>query len=125
MSVRRSVVADLPIPEEVFLHSPDLFLGLVLPFLTEVAIIETSQTAYVFHGQNVGLYRSSAVNRSMYQQQMEYIRRFAEERFGVHFVRYGGRGLYGPVARRGDVGHGGSEVHGRPGGHGTGACPRR
>lgn len=94
-SVRRAVVADLHIPEEVFLHSPDLFLGLVLPFLTEVAIIESSQTAYVFHGQNVGLYRSSAVNRSMYQQQMECIRGFAEEHFGVHFVRYGGHGMYG------------------------------
>jgi glycosyltransferase involved in cell wall biosynthesis len=98
MSVRRTVVADLQIPEGVFLHSPDLFLGLVLPFLAEVAIIESSHTAYVFHGQNVGLYRSSAVNRSMYQQQMECIRRYAEERFGVHFVRYGGRGLYGASA---------------------------
>jgi glycosyltransferase involved in cell wall biosynthesis len=99
MSVRRTVVADLQIPEGVFLHSPDLFLGLVLPFLAEVAIIESSHTAYVFHGQNVGLYRSSAVNRSMYQQQMECIRRYAEERFGVHFVRYGGRGLYGASER--------------------------
>ncbi len=99
MSVRRAVVADLRVPEGIFLHSPDLFLGLVLPFLAEVAIIESSQTAYVFHGRNVGLYRSSAVNRSMYQQQMECIRGFAEERFGVHFVRYGGRGLYRASAR--------------------------
>ncbi|HEY8684898.1 MAG TPA: glycosyltransferase family 2 protein [Chloroflexota bacterium] len=126
MSVRRSVVGDLHIPEEIFLHSPDLFLGLVLPFLTEVSIIESSQTAYVFHGQNVGLYRSSAVNRSMYQQQMECIRGFAEERFGVHFVRYGGRGIYGasatesPLPLRGtatDAKHGSrdNDVHGRLG----------
>jgi glycosyltransferase involved in cell wall biosynthesis len=108
LSVRRTVVADLQIPEEVFLHSPDLFLGLVLPFLAEVAIIESSHTAYVFHGENVGLYRSSAVNRSMYQRQMECIRRYAEERFGVHFVRYGGRGLYGDSATESPMPQGGA-----------------
>jgi glycosyltransferase involved in cell wall biosynthesis len=134
MSVRRTVVSDLPIPESVFLHSPDLFLGLVLPFLAEVAIIDSSQTAYVFHGQNVGLYRSSAVNRSMYQQQMECIRRYAEERFGVHFVCYGGHGLYGASAteRRatvdasgGNVGNRDDQMRGCTGGQARGPAPTR
>jgi glycosyltransferase involved in cell wall biosynthesis len=95
MAVRRSVVADLQVPEDVFPHSPDLFLGLVLPFLTEVAMIETAATAYVYHGDNVGLFRSSAVNRAMYARQMAYIRAYVEERFGVSFLRYGGRSIYG------------------------------
>jgi glycosyltransferase involved in cell wall biosynthesis len=94
MSVRRSVVADLAIPEDVFHHSPDLFLGLVLPFLAEVAIIETPATAYVYHGQNVGLFRSSSVNRAMHDRQMDFIRRFIEERFKVQFLRYAGRSMY-------------------------------
>lgn len=96
ISVRRSVVADHQVPEDVFPHSPDLFLGLVLPFMTEVAIVETSGTAYVYHGENVGLFRSSALNRALYKQQMDYIRRFVEEHFAVHFLRYGGRSIYGP-----------------------------
>jgi hypothetical protein len=95
MSVRRSVVADLPVPEDVFPHSPDLFLGLVLPFLTEVAIVEAAATAYVYHGDNLGLFRSSAVNRATYERQMAYIRHVVEERFGVRFLRYGGRSIYG------------------------------
>jgi glycosyltransferase involved in cell wall biosynthesis len=95
MSVRRSVVADLPVPEDVFIHSVDLFLGLVLPFLAEVAIVDTAATAYVYHGENVGLFRSSAANRAIHKRQMEYIRHYVEERFGVQFLRYGGRSIYG------------------------------
>jgi glycosyltransferase involved in cell wall biosynthesis len=96
MSVRRSLVANLTVPEDVFTHSPDLFLGLVLPFLAEVAIIETPATAYVYHGENVGLFRSSAQNRTMYERQMGCIRQYVREQFGAHFVRYGGRSIYGP-----------------------------
>ncbi|MBV9282479.1 MAG: glycosyltransferase family 2 protein [Chloroflexi bacterium] len=96
MSVRRSVMDGLEVPEDVFPHSPDLFLGLVLPFLTEVAIIETAITAYVYHGDNVGLFRSSAANRATYERQMDYIRRYVEGRFGVRFLRYCGRSIYGP-----------------------------
>jgi hypothetical protein len=96
MSVRRSIVAGLEVPEVLFPHSPDLFLGLVLPFLAEVAIIEAALTAYVYHGDNVGLFRSSAANRATYERQMDYIRRFVEERFGVQFLRYCGRSIYGP-----------------------------
>jgi glycosyltransferase involved in cell wall biosynthesis len=96
MSVRRSVVANLTVPEDVFTHSPDLFLGLVMPFLAEVAIIETPVTAYVYHGENVGLFRSSTQNRAMYERQMSCIRQFVREQFGAHFVRYGGRSIYGP-----------------------------
>jgi glycosyltransferase involved in cell wall biosynthesis len=94
MSIRRAITADLTVPEDAFLHSPDLFLGLVLPFLTRVDIIPSPATAYVYHGENVGLFRSSALNQSMYRRQMDYIRFEVEERFGVHFVRYCGRSLY-------------------------------
>ena len=94
MAVRRSVVANLQVPEEVFPRSVDLFLGLVLPFLAEVAIIETAATAYVYHGENMELFRSSAVNRAMHERQMDYIRHVVEERFGVHFLRYCGRSIY-------------------------------
>jgi glycosyltransferase involved in cell wall biosynthesis len=96
MSVRRSLVANLTVPEDVFTHSPDLFLGLVLPFMAEVAIIETPATAYVYHGENVGLFRSSTQNRAMYERQMSCIRQCVREQFGAHFVRYGGRSIYGP-----------------------------
>lgn len=95
MSIRRSRWQELTIPEDVFPHSPDLFLGLTLPFLTEVAIIETAATAYVYHGANVGLFRSSERNRALYARQLACCRRFVEERRGVHFVRYGGRSIYG------------------------------
>jgi hypothetical protein len=82
--------------DDVFPRSPDLFLGLVLPFLTEVAIIEATLTAYVYHGDNVGLFRSSAANRATYERQMDFIRRYVEGRFGVRFLRYCGRSIYGP-----------------------------
>lgn len=97
MSVRRSVVEELALPAAVFPHSPDLFLGLVLPFLTEVGIVETLATAYVFHGKNVGLFRSSAANRALFQEQMRCIRRVLQERFGERVMHYSGRGLYGPA----------------------------
>jgi glycosyltransferase involved in cell wall biosynthesis len=96
MSVRRSLVANLMVPEDVFTHSPDLFLGLVLPFMAEVAIVEMPATAYVYHGENVGLFRSSAQNRAMYQRQMSCIRQRVREQFGAHFVNYSGRSIYGP-----------------------------
>jgi glycosyltransferase involved in cell wall biosynthesis len=94
MSIRRAITAGLTVPEDVFLHSPDLFLGLVLPFLTKVDIIQSPATAHVYHGENVGLFRSSALNQSMYRRQMDYIRREMEKRFGVHFVRCCGRSIY-------------------------------
>lgn len=96
MSLRRSIMAELAVPEDVFPHSPDLFLGLVLPFVTRVAIVESRVTAYVYHGDNVGLFRSSAANRATYERQMAYIRRFVEERCGARFLPYYGRSIYGP-----------------------------
>jgi glycosyltransferase involved in cell wall biosynthesis len=96
MSVRRRVVTELRVPDDRFRHSPDLFLGLVLPFMTDVAIVESPQTAYVYHGDNVGLFRSSAENRALYARQMECIRHVIEERFAVSVPAYGGRGIYGP-----------------------------
>lgn len=96
MSVRRRLLVGLEVPEDDFRHSPDLFLGLVLPFMTEVAIVEMPATAYVFHGNNVGLFRSSAENQALYARQLNCIRRFVEEHFPVHFVDYRGRAIYGP-----------------------------
>jgi glycosyltransferase involved in cell wall biosynthesis len=104
ISIRRSVAAQLTIPEDIFPHSPDLFLGLVLPFLTDVSIVETPSTAYVFHGENVGLFRSSATNRAIHARQMEYIRSYLEESVGVHFLDYFGRSIYGP-GKEPPVGH--------------------
>lgn len=97
ISVRRRIVAELELPEDIFRHSPDLFLGLVLPFMTEVAIVETPGTAYVYHGANVGLFRSSAANRALYRRQVAHIRHVIEERFGARFLDYGGRSIYGPA----------------------------
>lgn len=96
ISLRRDVVVDLRVPEDPFLHSPDLFLGLVLPFMTDVVIVEAVETAYVYHGENVGLFRSSAANRALFARQMDCIRRFIEERFAVRFPDYCGRSIYGP-----------------------------
>lgn len=95
MSVRRSAVCDLTVPEDVFPHSPDLFLGLVLPFMTDVAIVETPVTGYVFHGENIGLFQSSARNREIYGLQMDCIRRYIEARFRRRFLTYCGRSMYG------------------------------
>jgi glycosyltransferase involved in cell wall biosynthesis len=97
MSIRRSLLNNLEIPEDVFPHSPDLFLGLVLPFMSNVAIVPEVSTAYVYHGANLGLFRSSPVNRAMYARQLDYIRRFVEETCGVRFLRYAGRSVYGPA----------------------------
>jgi hypothetical protein len=94
MTVRRSAVKGLKIPEEEFRLSPDLFLGLVLPFRTDVAVIERPLTGYVYHGGNVGLFRSSAANQRMFQRQMGVVGRFLEEHHGVERLQYFGRGLY-------------------------------
>lgn len=94
MSIRRSVMNDLEIPQDVFPHSPDLFLGIVLPFLTPVEVIEKPLTAYVFHGENVGLFRSSASNRETFERQMAYLRNLAQDRFGVRFHSCLGRSVY-------------------------------
>lgn len=96
MSVRRALMADFEVPEDLFRLSADLFLGLVLPFRTRVTIVETPATAYVYHGENMELFRPSAENRATYQRQMAYIQAFVEERFEVHFPRYCGRSIYGP-----------------------------
>jgi glycosyltransferase involved in cell wall biosynthesis len=114
MSLRRSVVegtqegnaghppgVPLRVPEDVFLHSPDLFLSIVLPFMAEVRILPSPLTAYVFHGQNVGLYRSLRLNREMHKQQVAYVRRYVQDRFGKRFVTYLGRSVYGPEADAG------------------------
>jgi hypothetical protein len=101
MSVRRRLVIDLLVPEEPFRHSPDLFLGLVLPFMTDVAIVESPQTAYVYHGHNVGLFRTSAANRELHARQMDCIRRYVENGFSVTFLDYGGRSIYGPRPGKG------------------------
>ena len=86
----------LQVPEDVFVHSPDLFLSIILPFVAEVRLIESPLTAYVFHGRNVGLYRPSPLNREIYRRQVAYVRRYVEERFGKRFVTYFGRSVYGP-----------------------------
>jgi glycosyltransferase involved in cell wall biosynthesis len=86
----------LQVPEDVFVHSPDLFLSIILPFVAEVRVIESPLTAYVFHGRNVGLYRPSPLNREIYRRQVAYVRRYIEERFGKRFVTYFGRSVYGP-----------------------------
>ena len=96
ISLRRAVVRDLTIPEDLFPHSPDLYLGLVLPFATDVAVLERPATAYVYHGANVGLFRSSADNREIYRRQLDYIRSYVESIHGERFLTYGGRNIFGP-----------------------------
>jgi glycosyltransferase involved in cell wall biosynthesis len=96
MSVRTSVAGELHVPEDIFPHSADLFLGMVLPFMAGVRIIDTVLTAYVFHGDNLVLFRSSPANRELLTVQLDCVRRHIEERFGRRFVTYFGRGLYGP-----------------------------
>jgi glycosyltransferase involved in cell wall biosynthesis len=97
MSIRKTVVEGIQqVPEDVFVHSPDLYLSIILPFVAEVRVIESPLTAYVFHGQNVGLYRPSPLNREIYQRQVAYVRRYVEERFGKRFVTYFERSVYGP-----------------------------
>jgi glycosyltransferase involved in cell wall biosynthesis len=96
MSLRTSVAEHLETPEDVFPHSADLFLGMVLPFMAEVRIIETVLTAYVFHGENLVLFRSIPANRELLTRQLRYVRRYVEDRFGHRFVTYFGQNLYGP-----------------------------
>jgi glycosyltransferase involved in cell wall biosynthesis len=95
ISLRRPLLGDLQIPEEIFPQSPDVFLGLVLPFMTRVAVVDTPLTGYVYHGDNVGLFRASARNRQMQEHQEEYVRRYIEERFDRRFITYRGRSVYG------------------------------
>jgi glycosyltransferase involved in cell wall biosynthesis len=98
MSLRKSVADVLQVPEDVFPHSADLFMGIVLPFMAEVRVIETVLTAYVFHGENLVLFRSSPANRELLKRQLACVRRYVEDRFGRRFVTYFGRNVYGPKA---------------------------
>jgi glycosyltransferase involved in cell wall biosynthesis len=98
MSLRKTVVEALVVPEDVFPHSADIFLGMVVPFMAEVSLIRTALTAYVFHGENLVLFRSSPANRELLTQQLACVRRYVEERYGRRFVTYFGRSLYGPEA---------------------------
>jgi hypothetical protein len=95
ISVRRTLMPYLIVPEDVFLHSPDLYLGATLPFVTGVALLEPPVTAYVYHGENVGLFRSSTRNREMHQRQMAYLRSILEQRFGCCVATYFGHGVFG------------------------------
>ena len=95
MSLRKTVAEGLVVPEDLFPHSADIFLGIVLPFLAEVQVIETVLTAYVFHGENLVLFRSDPANRELLKRQLACVRRYIEERCGRRFVTYFGRSLYG------------------------------
>jgi glycosyltransferase involved in cell wall biosynthesis len=94
MSIRREVAQGVRIPEKEFPHSPDLFLGLVLPFVTGIEIVATPMTGYVYHGANLGLFRSSAANRALYRKQLDVCRRHVEKEHGKRFLSYAGRGIY-------------------------------
>lgn len=96
MSIRRRVADHLEIPEDVYAHSADLFLGMILPFMAGVKLIATVLTAYVFHGENLVLFQSSEANRELLRQQLAYVRRYVEDHFDQRFVTYFGRSLYGP-----------------------------
>jgi glycosyltransferase involved in cell wall biosynthesis len=98
MSLHKSAAERLEVPEDLFHHSADLFLGIVLPFMAEVRLIDTALTAYVFHGENLVLFRSSPANRELLKRQLAYVRRYVEDRFGKRFVTYFGRNVYGPEA---------------------------
>jgi hypothetical protein len=95
MSLRREVAHNITIPDAEFPHSPDLFLALVLPFMTGIEIVERPLTGYVYHGDNVGLFRSSAANRALYKRQLATCRRCIETEHGRRFVCYAGRSMYG------------------------------
>jgi glycosyltransferase involved in cell wall biosynthesis len=93
-SMRRSVAERLGLPDNA--APSDVFVGLVLPYLAEVAVVAEAGTAYVFHGGNEALFRSSEHNRRAHAKQMALTRRYIEERFGVRFVSYLGRSIYDP-----------------------------
>jgi glycosyltransferase involved in cell wall biosynthesis len=95
MTVRRSVVANLIIPERAFPRHPDVFLYLVLPFMTPVSVVESPHSAYVYHGDNMQLFRSSPGNLETQLREMVCARQYIEERFGVRFLTYLGRSIYG------------------------------
>jgi hypothetical protein len=95
LAVRRSLLTTLRIPEEVAKYHADLFLYLVLPFMTAVEVVATSHAAYVHHGANAELFRSSRESRESQARELAYARRYVEEHFGVRFLTYLGRGMYG------------------------------
>jgi len=97
MSLRKSVLAGLEVPEATFRICPDYFLTSVLPLITHVGVVESSQSTWVFHGGNHGLYNRSfeMEHARLTRHYHAAIRQFAETRLGKHFVTYLGRSGYG------------------------------
>lgn len=105
MSFRRSVVQALEIPEDVFPTSPDVFLGSVLPLLTDAALVDRPLGAWVLHGRNQFLVNPEGPYPGFRERSKECVRRFGEERLGRRFVTYLGCGGYGlPEDRKGPLG---------------------
>jgi glycosyltransferase involved in cell wall biosynthesis len=91
MSIRRSVVTPIVIPEDVFRVSADFFLATILPLLTEVGIVRDSSSAWVAHGANSLLLNPSGPSADLNRSHREAIVRYVENELGEHLVTYLGR----------------------------------
>lgn len=96
ISLRKSVIGDLQIPEEDFRLYTDYFLLSIVPLVTEVGLIETPLSAWVLHGDN-----------NIFREPQKYaaranisIREYAANRLNKRFVTYLGRSDYGVDSAR-------------------------
>jgi glycosyltransferase involved in cell wall biosynthesis len=91
ISLRRSVVGDIEIPEEPFHVSADYFLGNILPLLTEVGAVHESLSAWVSHGTNALLSNPGGSSPELNRQHRAAIFDYAQTNLNKHFLTYLGR----------------------------------
>ena len=87
ISGRRSLLLTLPIPEDRFRVSADFYYLALLPLITRVGVVESSQHAYRLHGSNAYAGKSGAAQLAIHSQQMESIWHHAESKLGKRFVQ--------------------------------------
>jgi glycosyltransferase involved in cell wall biosynthesis len=91
LSLRRSVVREIEIPEEPFRVSADYFLGNILPLVTEVGAVHESLTAWVSHGTNALLSNPGGSSRALNRQHRAAIFDYAQTNLHKYFLTYLGR----------------------------------
>jgi glycosyltransferase involved in cell wall biosynthesis len=87
ISVLRSVVSSLSIPEEFFRISADHFYLNILPLVTRVGIVETPLHAYRSHGHNEYLGKTPLSQLEIHSKQTEAIWNYAASVIGKEFFR--------------------------------------
>lgn len=87
ISVRRSVISHITVPEMPFRVSADHFYLNILPLMTYIGVIETPLHAYRVHSRNRYLGETRSGRISIHSKQNEAIWDYAREVLGKEFYR--------------------------------------